>query len=138
MRYYAHDEVKMPKIPLNENQGFLIRPAYDAKAFSRAAIACFPELKDDLEYFADLLHVQMGMLAESISGALKSGDSNQAIRILEFLEKALSQPDPTSEIRNAIATSFISCEEFRANPLIWRQCQSIAPLVKQILLDSEA
>jgi hypothetical protein len=88
----------MPKIPLPENQGFLLQPSYDAQAFNRDAIACFPELKEDLEYFADLLHVQIGTLAGSVRSALEGGDSNLAIRIFAFLEKALTQPEPTKEM----------------------------------------
>jgi hypothetical protein len=126
----------MPKIPLPENQGFLFQPAYDAKAFSRDVIASFPELKEDLEDFADLLHIQVGTLADCMRSSLKSGDSILAMRILKFLEKSLTQPEPTRQIKIAIAESFISVDEIQPNADLWQQCQSTAPLVSQILVEA--
>lgn len=123
----------MPKIPLPENQGFLFRPAYDAQAFSHDVIASFPELKEDLEDFADLLHIQVGTLADCMRSALRNGDSNFAIRVLTFLEKTLTQPESTSQIQIAIAESFIPVDEIRSNTELWQQCQSSTPLVSQIL-----
>jgi hypothetical protein len=47
----------MGDTPLHENRGVLLG-MYDSRAFSRDAIAAFPELMHDLEPSAGLLHAQ--------------------------------------------------------------------------------
>ena len=126
----------MPDIPLSDNQGFLLE-MYDERAFSRDVIAAFPELSDDLEENDNLLHVQVGILAEATRKSLKVGESDRACRILAFLERAMAHPRAINEISNAVGISFISSAEIRSVPSVWGSIESVAPRLIKILLDTE-
>ena len=79
---------------------------YGTVEFSEEVVSKFsrylPELEDDPE----MLHTQMGYLADGIRNKL--GCSNE---ILHFLEGLLQLNDADPEIENAIAISFIELSE---------------------------
>jgi hypothetical protein len=126
----------MPDIPLHDNQGYLLE-MYDERSFSCDVIAAFPELRDDLEDFPNLLHVQIGTLAEAMRQSLKNGQFEYACRILAFLERAINHPRAINEISNGVTISFISAAELRSVPAVWGSSESVAPRIRQILLDTE-
>lgn len=79
---------------------------YGTVEFSEEVISKFgsylPELEDD----AEMLHTQMGYLADGIRNKLECTNE-----VLGFLEGLLHRNDAYLEIENAIAISFIEMSE---------------------------
>ena len=126
----------MPDVPLPDNQGFLLE-TYGRSAFSRDVIAEFPDLANELEEYSFSIDIQVGILAESVRKALKDGRLEFISRILSFLQKSVNHPRARKELFDGIKDSFVKAEELRSNTEVWLQCQSIAPGIRQMLLDVE-
>lgn len=84
---------------------------FGPKSFSDAAVQHFPELSE-LKEDADLLDVQMGVLAASGRAAIERGDMAFLRRLFAFLEDALNRPKLHHEIPRAVRTTFLTPGDF--------------------------
>ncbi len=89
------------------NEAATIVPEYGNSQFSHDVIERFPELREGLEFDANLLHPQMGELAAAVRASIESGESDLPLKICAFLDEVLSRSDAISEIENAVAISFV-------------------------------
>ena len=83
-----------------------VADTFDESAFSDEAIAIFGSRLPILAENKGLLHVQIGDLASAIRG-----QKLPAKEVIEFLENCLTKKDASSEIENALATSFLTLDE---------------------------
>lgn len=123
--------------PLPNRKGVLLE-TYGNAEFSRDAVARFPELQEELEEYAELLHVQMGTLKRAVRSAVSAGDIELALQICAFLNEALSQPRAISEIEVAVAISFVEAYELREGQVGKAVLKRMPKRVRQIILDQEA
>lgn len=123
--------------PLPDGKGALL-DRYDAKAFTKDAIARFPTLRDELERDGDLLHVQMSTLAAAVHSASDGGDHDLALDICRFLEERLSSPKIVSELENAAAISFVETRLLRKTERGRRLLEEMPPQLKALLAEQES
>ena len=121
---------------LPNKQGVLL-DMYGDEEFSRDVIRQFPTLRADLEENANLLHIQMGTLAGAVRQALSLGEVDLPLRICQFLDDTLSQPQAISEIENAVAISFVEAREFRDTVTGRVVLDQMPKRVQQILFEQE-
>lgn len=124
--------------PITSNPNWVVVDVYGAAQFSADAISRFPTLGSDLREDAELLHVQMGTLAEAVRAALRLGDSQLPSEVCEFLAWVLNQPHAVSEIENAVAISFVEAEEFRASKVGLEVLARMPATVRGVLVAQEA
>jgi hypothetical protein len=122
--------------PLADRKGVLV-DSYGNEQFSRDAIARFPNLRSELAFDADLLHVQIGTLAHALRRAVESGDTRFPLEICVFLDETLRKPKVISEIENAVAISFVEAYELRATPTGMAVLRMMPTSVRTILLEQE-
>jgi hypothetical protein len=79
---------------------------YDEAAFSRDVIARWADICDALIDDEGLLHQQMGHI-----GRLCKAHPEVAPQVFRFLEALLARNDAISEIKNAVAISFLDWED---------------------------
>ena len=123
-------------IPLADGKGVLV-DAYGNAEFSRDVIARFPSLRSDLEFYAELLHPQMGTLAAAVREAILAGDTHLPLQICVFLDETLSKPNAIAEIENAIAISFVEAYELRHTEAGEVVLKLMPGSVRRILLEQE-
>ena len=121
---------------LPDKQGVLL-DLYGNEEFSRDVIRQFPTLRDDLEEDAGLLHVQMGTLAAPVRQGLRLGQIELPLKICQFLGETLSKPRVISEIKNAVAISFVEAREFRTTVTGRMVLDQMPKRVQEILLEQE-
>lgn len=121
--------------PLAQKKGVLVEePEYfGPRCFSEAATLAFPELATELARDAELLHVQMSILASAGRGAITRGDITFLNRLFAFLEDVLSRPRVHHEIANAVATSFLLPADFEVSDTGWQAWQSLPQSIKDVL-----
>ena len=122
--------------PLADGKGVLV-DAYGNAQFSRDVIARFPSLRKDLEFDADLLYPQMGTLAVAVREAVLAGDTDLPLQVCTFLDEALSKPNASSEIENAVALSFVEAYELRKAAAGKAVLKLMPESVRRILLEQE-
>lgn len=81
--------------------------SYDENSFSKDVIARWGSINDSLIDDENLLHPQMAHLGRTVSESFKAGDGKVGKEILEFLNGVLNRVDAISEIKNAVAISFL-------------------------------
>ena len=78
------------------------------------------------------VHDAMGALAREIRRCIGAGDDDAAaLRLLRFVETAVSAPRAPTEFANAVAISFVDLDELRALDL--EALESAVPTVLAIL-----
>ena len=97
---------------------------YGEKEFSKDVICKFGDFFPELAEEPDMLHTQMGYLADAIRQKLACSND-----ILSYVEALLKREDAVSEIENAVAISFIELDEVYSLKLE----ASIPPSVHRVL-----
>lgn len=133
-----------------ENNGYPTpRDFFDPESYRRRnlirdIVAHFPELRGELERGAGRLDVQMNTLAEAVRAALKAGDPALPLRIILYLDTALRQlegaprePGVISEVKRAVAASFLTADELRQSPAGELLLKRIPKRVRRLLRDQE-
>lgn len=77
----------------------------DARAASAALWEDFPELRDELEDYAGLLHLQFAALARRTGAAIAAGDLATVRRDFMFVDRVLAHADEF--VGNAIHVSYL-------------------------------
>ena len=117
---------------------WVLADVYGNTQFSAEAIARFPVLSSDLQDDAGLLHVQMGTLAGAVRGALERGETQLPLDVCAFLDGVLKNPRAISEIKNAVAISFVEAKEFRTSKAGLEVLDRMPVMVRDVLLGQEA
>jgi len=120
------------------NHGGLLLDMYDNVKFSRDAVERFPQLREELEAEADLLHVQMATLAKAVLSWVSSGQTALALDVCAFVDEALGQPRAISEIENAVAISFVQLGDLRAAAGGGAVLRQLPIRVRRVLVEQEA
>jgi len=106
---------------INPTDGFGSPPtrriAFGEPEFRVAAITRFPDLRDELEEWPGLIHLQMGALARAARIAISEDNAERFVGIVNFLDEILAIPDLDPEIDNAVWISFLSAAELRTTEL---------------------
>lgn len=105
---------------------FRIVPQYDERAFSADVIARWGDLQPWLLDDADLLHVQMGHLADLCREYPEKADE-----IFRFLVEVMQRQDPIAEIENAVAISFLEWPEVQELAKALTLPQSVLDVIKE-------
>jgi hypothetical protein len=101
---------------------------YGEKEFSEDVITKFGGSISGLSEEPEILHAQMGYLADGVREKLLCTND-----ILHFIEGVLLRADATSEIENAVAISFIAIEEL---PRLGLEV-SIPPSIYRVLKEQQ-
>jgi hypothetical protein len=104
----------------------LVSTGYNEAEFSRDVIARWGHLDDSLAYDQGRLHPQMAHL-----GGLCKENRAIAAEVFDFLEGLLQRADATSEIENAVATSFLDWSEVQELGLV----DTMPKRLKQVIED---
>ena len=123
----------MPELPADPS----LYGTYGNAEFSRDVIERFPELRDDLEFDADLLHPQMGTLAAAVLHAIEKGDALLPQKICAFLDEALGKPYAIAEIENAVAISFVEPLQLRKSSAGRLLLRTMPDRVRKIIIEQE-
>jgi hypothetical protein len=99
---------------------------YDEAAFSRDVIARWADICDALIDDEGLLHQQMGHI-----GRLCKAHPEIAPEVFQFLEALLARNDAISEIKNAVAISFLGWEDVRRLGFSERLPTKVAEIIKE-------
>jgi hypothetical protein len=78
--------------------------------FVRLALAAFPELREEIEEYSDLLHLQMHAFERRMGRAKKEGDWASYARGMALAHELWSRPD--DELLNALNVSFLEHLDF--------------------------
>jgi len=99
---------------------------YDEVAFSRDVIARWADICDALIDDEGLLHQQMWHI-----GRLCEAHPEVAPEVFQFLEALVARNDAISEIRNAVAISFLDWQEVQRLGFSERLPANIAEIIKE-------
>ncbi|MFN6115056.1 MAG: hypothetical protein ACK46C_04165 [Flavobacteriales bacterium] len=105
---------------------FRIVPQYDERAFSADVIARWGDLQPWLKDDADLLHAQMGHLADQSREYPEKADE-----IFRFLVEVMQRQDTIAEIENAVAISFLEWPEVQELAKALTLPQSVLDVIKE-------
>jgi hypothetical protein len=83
---------------------------YSADDFRRLALERFPELRQEFEDFAGLLHVQMGAFARRAQQAKGEADWDTYARCVALADELWQRP--SDELLNALNVSFLENLDF--------------------------
>jgi len=83
---------------------------YNAEDFSRKALAEFPELAEDFEEWAELLHLKMGAFARITQAAMGEGDWEKYDRCVRLVDELLGRTSP--DLENALNVSYLEHLDF--------------------------
>lgn len=97
---------------LSDNTGQLLKPEYGEPEFRAEAKERLPELADEINSHAGLLHPLMGVLAAAAREAIVVSDFPFLRRLFEFVAEAAQREDADPEIENAVVLSFLEPEDF--------------------------
>ena len=88
--------------------------------FRQLALEAFPELREEFEDFAGLLHVQMGAFARRTQQAKGAADWESYAHCIALIDRLWTRPD--DELLNAINVSFLENVDFDGprGPVAWR------------------
>jgi hypothetical protein len=101
---------------------------YGEKEFSTDVIEQFSGLIMELSEEPDMLHTQMGLLADAIRKNMSCTEA-----ILNFIESILKRSDAILEIENAVAITFLELDEL--SKLV--QETKIPPTILKILKEQQ-
>jgi hypothetical protein len=90
--------------------------AYNAEDFSRMALAAFPDLAEEFEEWAGLLHLKMGAFAQITQGAKGDGDWEKYDRCIRLADTLFGSATPTSRMRSMFPTWSTLTSMDRADP----------------------
>lgn len=92
---------------------------FNATDFRRLALEAFPELHEEFEDYAGLLHVQMGAFARRTQQAKGEADWDSYSRCIAIVEQLWQRPD--HDLLNAINVSFLEHIDFDGprGPTAW-------------------
>jgi len=95
--------------------------AHSADDFCRMALAEFPELAEEFEEWADLLHLKMGAFARLTQGAKGDGDWEKYARCVRLADELFGSPSP--DLENALNVSYLEHLDFEGprGPKAWEQ-----------------
>jgi hypothetical protein len=83
---------------------------YNAEDFSRMALAEFPELAEEFEEWAELLHLKMGAFARITQGAKGEGDWEKYDRCVRLADELFGRTTP--DLENALNVSYLEHLDF--------------------------
>jgi hypothetical protein len=94
---------------------------YHAEDFSRMALAEFPELAEEFEEWAELLHLKMGAFARITQGAKGDGDWEKYDRCIRLADKLFGSATP--DLENALNVSYLEHLDFDGpcGPKAWER-----------------
>ncbi|MBU1220731.1 hypothetical protein KKF34_01770 [Myxococcota bacterium] len=120
-------------IELPDKKGLLLE-SYGAEEFCKDGCSRFPELAEELYENEEFLHAQISILAQFVMSSLEEGKISRAQSVCSFIEEALCKGRAVSEIRNAVAQSFISIEELERTTLGHKIIKELPPTLENILV----
>jgi hypothetical protein len=101
---------------------------YTADDFRRLALAEFPELREELEEYPDLLHLQMAAFARRTERAKEEGDWDTYARCVRLADTLWRHPDEA--LLNALNVSYLEMIDFDGarGPVAWKH---LSPALQQ-------
>src|SRR5690349_19240546 len=87
-----------------------VTQSYTADDFRRLVLAEFPELLEEFEDFADLLHLQMAVFARRTQLAKGEGDWDTYARCIRLADTLWRRPD--EPLLNALNVSYLEMIDF--------------------------
>jgi len=96
----------------------MIQP-YSADDFRRLALERFPELREEFEDYASLLHLQMAAFARRTQQAKGDGDWDTYEKCIALADDLWQRPSP--DLLNALNVSFLEHLDFDGprGPVAW-------------------
>jgi hypothetical protein len=103
------------------------------KQFESEVVRLFPELAEEVQDYAGLLHPIYGALYRHAQVIIAREDWADANRLFRFVEESLDLPDPPADIENCVRVSFLEYFEFGEHESIIRKL--LGPRLVQLYED---
>ncbi len=104
-----------------------------SRTISASSCARFPGLAVALHENSDSLYSLMGVLGRAVSAGLAGGDESLVEHVCRLVGEAIAHPGAGSEMRNAVALSFVDAHDFESTAAGHRAWERLMPAVRDLL-----